>query len=106
MSLRGRGIQIKTPPQIEKMRTAGLLVGRTLEVLREAVRPGVTPAQLDALAERSIRDGGGVPSFLGYGHPPSRPRSAPRSTSRWFTAFPATGSLPTAMSSRSTAVRS
>jgi len=30
MSLRGRGIQIKTPPQILKMRTAGLLVGRTL----------------------------------------------------------------------------
>jgi len=65
MSLRGRGIQIKTPPQGEKMRTAGLLVGRTLEVLREAVRPGTTPAQLDALAERTIRDGGGVPSFLG-----------------------------------------
>src|SRR5690348_14291762 len=70
MSLRGRGIQIKTPPQILKMRTAGLLVGRTLEVLREAVRPGVTPAQLDALAERTIREGGGVPSFLGYGQPP------------------------------------
>lgn len=70
MSLRGRGIQIKTPPQIEKMRTAGLLVGRTLEVLREAVRPGITPAQLNALAEQNIRDGGGVPSFLGYGHPP------------------------------------
>jgi methionyl aminopeptidase len=70
MSLRGRGIQIKTPPQVEKMRTAGLLVGRTLEVLREAVRPGTTPAQLDALAERTIRDGGGVPSFLGYGQPP------------------------------------
>ena len=52
------------------MRVAGLLVGETLEVLRAAVRPGVTPAQLDELAERTIRAGGGVPSFLGYGEPP------------------------------------
>jgi len=52
------------------MRVAGLLVGETLEVLRAAVRPGVTPAALDELAERTIRAGGGVPSFLGYGEPP------------------------------------
>lgn len=52
------------------MRTAGLVVGRTLARLREAVRPGVTTAELDALAEASIREQGGVPSFLGYGHPP------------------------------------
>lgn len=61
-----RGIQIKTPEQIALMRVAGLLVGRTLEVLRAAVAPGVTTAQLDALAETHIRDHGGVPSFLGY----------------------------------------
>ncbi len=52
------------------MRTAGLVVGRTLERLRTAVRPGVTTAELDRLAEQSIRDQGGVPSFLGYGEPP------------------------------------
>ena len=48
------------------MREAGLVVGRTLEVLREAVRPGVTTAELDRLAETHIRDHGAVPSFLGY----------------------------------------
>ena len=56
-------IQIKTPEQIEKMRTAGLVVGETLEVLRAAARPGVTLLELDAIAEDSIRSRGGVPSF-------------------------------------------
>lgn len=65
-----RGIEIKSPDQIAKMRVAGLLVGQTLEVIREAVRPGVTTGDLDALAEETIRSGGGVPSFLGYGYPP------------------------------------
>jgi methionyl aminopeptidase len=70
MGLRDRGIEIKTPEQIAKMRVAGLLVGETLELLRSAVRPGVSTGELDALAERNIRAAGGVPSFLGYGHPP------------------------------------
>ena len=70
MGLRDRGVEIKTPEQIAKMRVAGLLVGRTLEVLRDAVRPGISTADLDALAERHIRAGGGTPSFLGYGDPP------------------------------------
>lgn len=70
MGLFGRRPQVKTPEQVRKMRAAGLLVGRTLEVLRAAVRPGITTRELDELAERTIRDGGGVPSFLGYGHPP------------------------------------
>jgi methionyl aminopeptidase len=48
------------------MRKAGLVVGRTLEVLRAAVRPGVTTAELDAIAEDTIRTAGAVPSFLGY----------------------------------------
>ncbi|WP_310961066.1 type I methionyl aminopeptidase [Nocardioides terrisoli] len=70
MSFRDRGVEIKTPDQIAKMRVAGLLVGQTLELLRGAVAPGVTTGELDALAEQNIRDGGGVPSFLGYGEPP------------------------------------
>ncbi|KRC55169.1 methionine aminopeptidase [Nocardioides sp. Root79] len=52
------------------MRAAGLVVGRTLTRLRDAVRPGVSTGELDALAEQSIREQGGVPSFLGYGEPP------------------------------------
>jgi methionyl aminopeptidase len=56
----------KTPEQIELMRRAGRLVGHTLSTLVEAVRPGVTLLELDAQAEQVIRDGGGIPSFLGY----------------------------------------
>jgi methionyl aminopeptidase len=63
-------IEIKTPEQIELMRVAGSLVGRTLELLRDAAKPGVTLAELDALAEANIRDHGGIPSFKGYGRPP------------------------------------
>ena len=70
MGFRDRGIEIKTPDQIEKMRVAGLLTGQTLEVLRDAVRPGVTTGELDAIAEDHIRSGGGVPSFKGYSQPP------------------------------------
>jgi methionyl aminopeptidase len=70
MGFRDRGVEIKTPAQIAKMRSAGLLVGETLELLRSSVRAGVSTADLDAIAEENIRAGGGVPSFLGYGHPP------------------------------------
>lgn len=61
-----RRIQRKTPDQLALMREAGLVVARTLEVLRDAVRPGVTTAELDVLAEENIRRSGAVPSFKGY----------------------------------------
>jgi len=52
------------------MRAAGLVVANTLRVLADAVRPGITTVELDALAAREIRDAGAVPSFLGYyGYP-------------------------------------
>jgi methionyl aminopeptidase len=70
MSWRDRGVQLKTPEQIGKMRVAGLLVGQTLELLRSSVRAGISTGELDAIAEDNIRSGGGVPSFLGYGYPP------------------------------------
>jgi methionyl aminopeptidase len=70
MGFRDRGVEIKTPDQIAKMRVAGRLVGETLELLRSSVRAGITTGELDAIAEENIRAGGGVPSFLGYGHPP------------------------------------
>jgi len=63
-------IEIKTPDQIAAMREAGLVVARTLRVLTDAVRPGVTTADLDALAEAEIRAAGATPSFKGYhGYP-------------------------------------
>ena len=61
----------KSPEQLAGMRTAGLLVGRTLEVLAAAVRPGMTTLELDTLAETHIRDHGGIPNFQlvpGYRH--------------------------------------
>jgi methionyl aminopeptidase len=66
VGLRDRGIEIKTREQILAMRTAGLVVGRTLEVLRDAVRPGISTGELDAIAEDQIRSSGAVPSFKGY----------------------------------------
>jgi methionyl aminopeptidase len=63
-------IQIKTPGQIAVMRKAGLVVAHTLDVLAKAVEPGITTADLDAIAEREIRGAGAVPSFQGYhGYP-------------------------------------
>ena len=63
-------IQIKTPEQFAIMREAGLVVARTLDAVATAVRPGVSTAELDALAEREIRAAGATPSFLGYhGYP-------------------------------------
>jgi methionyl aminopeptidase len=59
-------IQIKTDTEIALMREAGLVVGRTLDKLRAAVAPGMTTADLDAIAEESIRGDGATPSFLGY----------------------------------------
>ena len=66
MGLRDRGIEIKTPEQIDAMRVAGLLVGTTLELMRSSVRVGITTGELDAIADDAIRSGGGTPSFLGY----------------------------------------
>jgi methionyl aminopeptidase len=67
---RDRAIQIKTPEEFDRMRAAGVVVARTLRVLADAVRPGITTAELDAIAAREIRDAGAQPSFLGYyGYP-------------------------------------
>ena len=66
----GMTIEVKTPEQIAVMREAGLVVARTLGVLAAAARPGVTTAELDALAEAEIRAAGATPSFKGYhGYP-------------------------------------
>jgi methionyl aminopeptidase len=63
---RERGVEIKTPEQIALMREAGLVVGEALDLLREAVAPGVTTKELDTLAEEHIRSRGATPNFLNY----------------------------------------
>lgn len=59
-------IIIKTNQEIEYMRQAGSVVRDTLLKLQEAVRPGVTTAQLDRIAEEYILKCGAKPSFKGY----------------------------------------
>ena len=61
-----RGIEIKTPAQIESMRAAGLVVGSALELLRSVVAPGMTTAELDTIAHDHIRSQGATSNFLGY----------------------------------------
>jgi methionyl aminopeptidase len=59
-------IIFKSPEEIQRMRNAGRIVALTIERLVEAVRPGMTTADLDRLAEGIIRKEGAVPSFKGY----------------------------------------
>jgi methionyl aminopeptidase len=56
----------KSRREIETMRRAGRLVAEVLALVETAIRPGVTAAELDALAEAHIRRSGGLPSFKGY----------------------------------------
>jgi len=63
-------IEYKTIDQVRTMRRAGLVVADALATVRSAVRPGMTTADLDALAAAVIGDAGATPSFLGYhGYP-------------------------------------
>jgi methionyl aminopeptidase len=56
----------KSPAEVEIMARAGSVVAEMHEVVREAVRPGVTTLALDEIAERVCRSRGAVPSFKGY----------------------------------------
>ena len=60
----------RSAAELEKMRTAGRLVGEVLTELAGHVAPGVTTADLDALAEKRIAAAGATPAFKGYhGYP-------------------------------------
>jgi methionyl aminopeptidase len=56
----------KSPAELEVMARAGRVVAEAHEILREALRPGLSTADLDALAEREVRARGATPSFKGY----------------------------------------
>ncbi len=75
------GIYLKTEDEIELIRQANLLVSRTLGELSRHIRPGVTTARLDAIAEEFIRDHGGVPTFKGFPSPFADPFPASICTS-------------------------
>jgi methionyl aminopeptidase len=59
--------------EIDRMRRAGRLVAEVLALVESELRPGVTAAELDAIAERHIRRSGGTPSFKGYRIDPDSP---------------------------------
>ncbi len=69
MAGRDRRVTLKSAAQIERMAAAGRLVAEVLDAVGEAIRPGVTTAELDALATEHIRSAGATPSFIGVpGH--------------------------------------
>lgn len=60
-------IYLKTAEEIELLRESNVLVCRTLAELAKIIKPGVTTAYLDRIAEEFIRDNGATPAFKGYG---------------------------------------
>src|SRR5215467_6678392 len=63
-------IVCRSQAELERMRDAGRLVGEVLTELASLVAPGITTADLDAVAEKRIREAGAVPAFKGYhGYP-------------------------------------
>jgi methionyl aminopeptidase len=61
-------IYLKSNREIELMSKAGRIVGQTLQLLAEHVKPGVTTGELDAMAYKFITSQGAIPTFKGY-HP-------------------------------------
>lgn len=66
-------ITLKTPDELAVMREAGRIVARAHEAMREALRPGISTAELDRIAETVIRDHGATPVFLNYPKPGAKP---------------------------------
>ncbi len=65
-------ITIKKDVHIAAMRLAGRITGEVLNLMEREIRPGITTAELDRIAEEYIREKGAVPSFKGlYGYPAS-----------------------------------
>lgn len=69
---RSRQVMVKSGAEIARMRRAGRVVAEVLALVESELRPGVSTAELDRLAERHIRSSGAVPSFKGY--PGANPR--------------------------------
>lgn len=59
-------IKIKSSEDIKLMKIAGRVTAEVLDIMREAVRPGITTGELDRLAEEHIRKNNGIPAFKNY----------------------------------------
>ena len=58
-------VKLKSREEIELIRESALIVSKTLGLIAEEIKPGVTPLYLDKIAEEFIRDQGAEPGFLG-----------------------------------------
>ena len=59
-------ISIKSDRELNLMRKAGKVTALAAQAVCQAVRPGISTGELDALAERIIRGNGAIPAFKGY----------------------------------------
>lgn len=74
-------IFLKTEDEIELMRKANRLVGKTLGEVSRHIKPGVSTLQLDTVAEEFMRDNGALPAFKNFPNPFGRPFPASICTS-------------------------
>jgi methionyl aminopeptidase len=74
-------IYLKTEDEIELMRQANQLVGKTLGELAKHIKPGITTLQLDKIADEFIRDNRATPTFKGFPNPYGGPFPASICTS-------------------------
>jgi methionyl aminopeptidase len=63
-------ITIKSDEEVKVMREAGRVVGQTLQILKDAVKPGLVIKELDKIVRKEYAKRGVIPTFLGYAHPP------------------------------------
>ena len=61
----------KSESELQLMREAGRIVAMAHQLMAQAIEPGITTAELDAIAEKFIRESGAIPSFKGYNGFPS-----------------------------------
>jgi methionyl aminopeptidase len=66
-------LRLKAPWELAMMRSSGRKLAEVVELVREAIQPGMSSRELDRLGEAAIRERGGVPSFLGYRGGGNRP---------------------------------
>jgi methionyl aminopeptidase len=66
-------VYLKTEEEIQLLRQANLLVGKTLAEIAKMIKPGVTTKQINDLADTFIRDNGAIPTFKGVPSPYGEP---------------------------------
>ncbi|MCA9244381.1 MAG: type I methionyl aminopeptidase [Phycisphaerales bacterium] len=65
-------VVLKSAREIELMRAAGLLVRSILDAIEKIARPGATTNEMNAVADRMIREAGATALFLGVEHPSAK----------------------------------